>query len=149
VPKALAGTTASGERVALNDLWMRRQSTKFNAVPYVVQRAAAAVFTPEGQKQTREQIDYYMANAALLRDGLGGAGFTCFGGEHAPYVWIRTPEGLSSWDCFDRVLGEAHVVTTPGAGFGACGEGYVRISAFNSREKVEAAVLRIRRAFAD
>lgn len=149
VPKGLTGATESGERVALNDLWMRRQSTKFNAVPYVVQRAAGAVFTPEGQKQTREQIDYYMANAALILEGLGGAGFRCFGGEHAPYVWIRTPEGLASWDCFDRVLGEAHVVTTPGAGFGACGEGYLRISAFNSRENVEEAVARIRRAFAD
>jgi len=148
VPKGLTGTTESGERVALNDLWLRRQSTKFNSVPYVVQRAAAAVFTPEGQKQTREQVDYYMANAALIRDGLGAAGFTCFGGEHAPYVWVRTPEGLASWDCFDRALREAHVVTTPGAGFGACGEGYVRISAFNSRENVEAAIPRIRQAFA-
>ena len=147
VPKDLTGTTGSGDRVALNDLWLRRHSTKFNSVSYVVQRAAAAVFTPEGQKQTREQIDYYMANAARIREGLGSAGFTCFGGEHAPYVWIRTPEGLSSWDCFDRTLREAHVVTTPGAGFGACGEGYVRISAFNSRENVEAAVPRICQAF--
>jgi LL-diaminopimelate aminotransferase len=147
VPKALTGSTAAGERVPLNGLWLRRHSTKFNGVPYVVQRAAAAVFTPEGRKQTREQIDYYMANAAHVRQGLGSAGITCFGGEHAPYVWVRTPQGLSSWDCFDRILAEAHVVTTPGAGFGSAGEGYVRISAFNSREKVEEAVSRIQRAF--
>jgi LL-diaminopimelate aminotransferase len=148
VPRALTGTTASGERVPLNRLWLRRHATKFNGVPYVVQRAAEAVFTPEGRKQTREQIDYYLANASHVREGLGAAGFTCFGGEHAPYVWVRTPEGLSSWECFDRILDEARVVTTPGAGFGSAGEGYVRISAFNSREKVEEAVSRIRRAFA-
>ena len=148
VPKGLTGSTAAGERVPLRQLWLRRHSTKFNGVPYVIQRAAAAVFSPEGRKQTQEQVAYYMANAALVRGGLGEAGLTCFGGEHAPYVWVRTPEGLSSWACFDRLLNEAHVVTTPGAGFGAAGEGYVRISAFNSREKVEEAVARIRRAFA-
>ena len=147
VPKALTGTTSGGERVPLNQLWLRRHSTKFNGVPYVVQRAAGAVFSPEGRKQTGEQVAYYMANAGLIRDGLGGAGFTCFGGEHAPYVWVRTPEGLSSWDCFDRILGGAHVVTTPGSGFGSAGEGYFRISAFNSRENVEEAVARIGKAF--
>jgi len=147
VPKALLGSTAAGERVSFNQLWTRRISTKFNAVPYVIQRAAAATFSPEGRKQTQEQIAYYMANAGLVRQGLGNAGFTCFGGEHAPYVWVRTPQGLSSWDCFDRILGEAHVVTTPGAGFGSAGEGYVRISAFNSRQNVEEAVTRIRRVF--
>jgi LL-diaminopimelate aminotransferase len=148
VPQELSGSTAGGERVALNPLWARRHSTKFNSVPYVVQRAAAAVFTPEGRKQTGEQVAHYMANAALLREGLGAAGFTLFGGEHAPYIWMRTPEGLSSWDCFDRLLHEAHVVATPGAGFGAAGEGYIRLSAFNSRENVEAAIARIRKAFA-
>jgi LL-diaminopimelate aminotransferase len=147
VPKELTGSTAAGDRVALHGLWARRQSTKFNSVPYVVQRAAAAVFSPQGRKQTREQVAYYMANARHLREGLGGAGFRCFGGEHSPYLWMRTPENLSSWDCFDRLLAETHVVTTPGAGFGAAGEGYVRISAFNSRENVEEAVRRIRRAF--
>jgi len=147
VPRELTGSNASGERVSMNGLWMRRVSTKFNGVPYVIQRAAAAVFSDDGRKQTAEQVAYYMANAALIREGLGGAGFTCFGGEHAPYVWVRTPQGLSSWDCFDRILAETHVVTTPGAGFGSAGEGYVRISAFNSREKVEEAVARIRRAF--
>ena len=147
VPRALTGATAGGERVALNTLWMRRHSTKFNGVPYVVQRAAGAVFSPEGRKQTGEQVAYYMANARLIREGLGAAGFTCFGGEHAPYVWARTPDDLSSWGCFDRILGQAHVVTTPGAGFGSAGEGYFRISAFNSRENVEEAVARIRKAF--
>jgi LL-diaminopimelate aminotransferase len=148
IPKELTGAGASGERVALNPLWARRHSTKFNSVPYVVQRAAAATFTPEGRKQTGEQVAYYMANANLLREGLGAAGFSLFGGEHAPYIWMRTPDGLSSWDCFDRLLHDAHVVGTPGAGFGAAGEGYIRISAFNSRENVEAAITRIRQAFA-
>jgi LL-diaminopimelate aminotransferase len=148
VPHALRGSTASGERVPLHGLWARRQSTKFNGVPYVVQRAAAAVFSPEGRKQTGEQVAYYMENARVLREGLGGAGFTLYGGEHAPYLWMKTPRGLSSWECFDRLLARAHVVTTPGAGFGAAGEGYIRISAFNSRAKVEEAVARILRAFA-
>jgi LL-diaminopimelate aminotransferase len=147
VPKRLVGSDAAGHPVSLNALWTRRVSTKFNGVPYVVQRAAGAVFSPEGLKQTREQVAYYMANAAVVREGLGAAGFTCFGGVHAPYVWVRTPEGLSSWDCFDRILAGTHVVTTPGSGFGAAGEGYVRISAFNSRENVEEAVARIRKAF--
>ncbi len=148
IPQELTGSTAGGERVAINPLWARRHATKFNSVPYVVQRAAAAVFGPEGRKQTGEQVGYYMANAALLREGLGAAGFTLFGGEHAPYIWMRTPNDLSSWDCFDRLLEGAHVVGTPGAGFGAAGEGYIRISAFNSREKVEVAIERIRGAFA-
>jgi LL-diaminopimelate aminotransferase len=147
VPKALSGTTASGERVPFHELWARRQATKFNGVPYLVQRAAAAVFSPEGRKQTGEQVAYYMANAERLREGLADAGLTVFGGEHAPYIWMRTPPGTSSWQLFDRLLDGAHVVTTPGAGFGACGEGYVRISAFNSRENVEEAVGRLRRAF--
>ena len=147
VPKELTGSTATGERVPLRDLWARRQSTKFNGVPYPVQRAAAAVHSPAGRKQTEQQIAHYMGNARRLREGLGAAGFTLFGGEHAPYIWMRTPSGLSSWDCFDRLLREAHVVTTPGAGFGAAGEGYVRISAFNSRENVDEAIARIRRAF--
>ncbi len=147
VPKELTGSTSSGERVALRDLWSRRHATKFNSVAYVVQRAAAAVYSPEGRKQTAEQVAYYMANATHLREGLGAAGFTLFGGEHAPYIWMQTPEGLSSWDCFDRLLNDANVVGTPGAGFGASGEGYIRISAFNSRENVEEAVVRIRNTF--
>lgn len=147
IPREVTGATASGERVALRDLWSRRHATKFNSVPYIIQRGAAAVFSPEGQKQTGEQVAYYMANAEALRAGLGSAGFTCYGGEHAPYVWVRTPEGLSSWQCFDRLLESAHVVCTPGSGFGASGEGYFRISAFNSRENVEEAIARVSRAF--
>ena len=147
VPKSLMGSTASGERVSLHALWGRRHATKFNSVPYVIQRAAAAVFSPEGAKQTAEQVAYYMANADALRSGLGAAGFTCYGGEHAPYVWVEAPEGLSSWDAFDRLLERAHVVCTPGSGFGAAGEGYIRISAFNSRENVETAIERIGGAF--
>jgi len=148
VPKGVEGTTASGERVPLRALWARRQSTKFNGVPYVVQRAAAAVHTPEGRKQTAEQVAYYMENARTLRRGLSAAGFRCFGGENAPYLWMRTPGGLSSWACFDRLLAEASVVCTPGSGFGAAGEGYVRLSAFNSRENVEEAIRRVTKAFA-
>jgi LL-diaminopimelate aminotransferase len=147
VPQELFGSTAAGERVPIRDLWARRHATKFNSVPYVVQRAAEAVFSPEGRKQTGEQVAYYMSNAGLLRAGLATAGFTVFGGEHAPYIWMRTPSGCSSWQFFDRLLSEAQVVSTPGAGFGAAGEGYVRISAFNDRQKVEAAVERIRTAF--
>jgi LL-diaminopimelate aminotransferase len=147
VPRQLEGTTSGGDRVCLADLWSRRQATKFNSVPYPVQRAAAAVYSPDGRKQTGEQVAHYMRNATLLREGLKAAGFAVFGGEHAPYVWMRTPGGMSSWDCFGELLSKAHVVGTPGSGFGASGEGYIRISAFNSRENVEEAVARIGRAF--
>jgi LL-diaminopimelate aminotransferase len=147
VPKTLSGSTESGERVALNALWARRHGTKFNGVPYLVQRAAAAAYSAEGRKQTGEQIAYYMANARALREGLGAADFTCHGGEHAPYVWVKTPDGVSSWDCFDKLLTEARVVCTPGAGFGPAGEGYFRISAFNTRENVDEAIARIGGAF--
>jgi LL-diaminopimelate aminotransferase len=147
VPKECTGTTAAGERVPLRDLWARRMSTKFNGVPYVVQRAAEAVLKPEGRKQADEQVAFYRENARRLREGLAAAGFTVFGGVHAPYLWLRTAGGLSSWDFFDRLLGEAHVVGTPGAGFGPAGEGYFRLSAFNSRENIEEALARIRRSF--
>lgn len=147
VPRELTGTTASGERVALRDLWARRMSTKFNGVPYPVQRAAEAVHGPEGRKQTADQVTYYMENARRLRAGLGAAGFRVFGGEHAPYIWMRTPAGLSSWGFFDALLARAHVVGTPGAGFGPSGEGYLRLSAFNDRARVDEAIERIRKAF--
>ena len=148
VPREVCGSTAAGERVPLADLWARRHATKFNGVPYPVQRAAEAVFSPEGRKQTAEQVAYYMENARILREGLRAAGFRVFGGVHAPYIWMGTPSGMRSWDCFDRLLAEAHVVGTPGAGFGPAGEGYLRISAFNSRENVAEALGRISRAFA-
>jgi LL-diaminopimelate aminotransferase len=143
VPKAVMASTAKGERTAVNPLWNRRHTTKFNGVAYPVQRAAAAVYGPEGSRQAREIVAFYMANAALIRRGLEKAGFTVHGGVHAPYIWLETPRGLSSWEFFDRLLAEAHLVGTPGAGFGPSGEGYFRLSAFNSRENVEAAIERI------
>jgi LL-diaminopimelate aminotransferase len=144
VPRELTGAAPGGERVPLRELWARRQSTKFNGVPYVTQRAAEAAFSAEGRKQTEQQVEHYMENARLLRTGLAGAGFEVFGGEHAPYLWIATPGRVSSWDFFDTLLGRCHVVGTPGAGFGAAGEGFLRLSAFNSRENVEEALDRIR-----
>ena len=147
VPRELTGATAGGERVSLRDLWARRMSTKFNGVPYPVQRAAEAVHGPEGRQQTADQVAYYMENARRLREGLGEAGFRVFGGEHAPYIWMRTPAGLSSWGFFDELLSRAHVVGTPGAGFGPSGEGYLRLSAFNDRARVDEAIERIRKAF--
>ncbi len=144
VPQELTARTADGETIALNPLWNRRQSTKFNGVSYPVQRAAAAVYSDEGWAQVREVIDYYLGNAAIIRQGLEAAGITCYGGVNAPYIWLRTPEGMGSWDFFDKLLTECHVVGTPGAGFGPSGEGYFRLSAFGSRENVEEAVERIK-----
>jgi len=145
VPKSVMAE-AGGERVAVNALWNRRQTTKFNGVSYPVQRGAAAVYSPEGREQTRDIVRFYMENAAIIRKGLASAGFTVFGGTNAPYIWLRTPAGLSSWDFFDRLLSQANVVGTPGSGFGPSGEGYFRLSAFNSRANVEEAVARIDRA---
>jgi LL-diaminopimelate aminotransferase len=147
VPKDVTGTGPDGQRVSLNALWSRRHSTKFNGASYVVQRGAAAAYSPAGLAQTREQIAFYMENARLLRDGLVAAGFTVFGGVHAPYLWLRTPGGATSWQFFDRLLAEAQVVGTPGAGFGPGGEGYFRLSAFNSRANIEEALARIRGVF--
>ena len=147
VPKPVTGTAPDGTRVALNALWARRHTTKFNGASYVVQRGAAAAYSPEGLAQTSAQIAFYMENARLLREGLAAASFTVFGGVHAPYLWLRTRGGASSWEFFDRLLGEAQVVGTPGAGFGPAGEGYFRLSAFNSRANIEEALARIRKAF--
>jgi LL-diaminopimelate aminotransferase len=147
VPKAVTGVDPSGARVPLNALWARRHTTKFNGVSYVVQRAAAAAYSPAGLAQTGAQVAFYMENARLLREGLGAAGFTVFGGVHAPYLWLRTPGGATSWQFFDQLLERAHVVGTPGSGFGPAGEGYFRLSAFNSREHIEEAIGRIRKAF--
>ena len=144
VPKDLHGRAASGERVGLNALWLRRQSTKFNGVPYVIQKGAAAVYTSEGQKQVRATIDYYMDNARLIREGLEAAGLTVHGGRNAPYIWVKTPPGLDSWGFFDKLLNEAHVVGTPGAGFGPSGEGYFRLTAFGAKEATQEAVDRIK-----
>ena len=147
VPKKLMGQTAAGEDVSFHSLWSRRCATKFNEVPYVIQRGAAAIFTPEGQKQTAEQVSYYLENARRIRAGLASAGFTVFGGEHAPYIWMRTPDGLASWDFFDKLLESCHVIGTPGSGFGPSGEGYFRLSAFNSHANVEDAIERVAKAF--
>lgn len=144
VPKALQGRTADGRRLGLNELWLRRTSTKSNGPPYVVQRAAAAAYTPEGQKQVRALTDFYMENARLIREGLTATGLTIYGGRSAPYIWARTPAGLSSWDFFEKLLAEAHVVGAPGSGFGPSGEGYFRLTAFGSREQTAEAVERIR-----
>jgi LL-diaminopimelate aminotransferase len=145
VPEELTAKTAKGEKVALNKLWNRRQSTKFNGVSYPVQKAAAAVYSDEGWPQVKATIDYYMDNARIIREGLQAAGITCFGGVNAPYIWLKTPEGLSSWDFFDKLLNECHVVGTPGSGFGPSGEGYFRLSAFGDKEKVVEAVDRIKK----
>ncbi|HET7503588.1 MAG TPA: LL-diaminopimelate aminotransferase [Kofleriaceae bacterium] len=147
VPRTVTGALPDGKRVSLNALWSRRHSTKFNGASYVVQRGAAAAYSPEGLAQTREQIAFYMENARLLREGLGAAGLTVFGGVHAPYLWMRTQDRATSWDLFDRLLSEAQVVGTPGSGFGPAGEGYFRLSAFNSRENIEEAIGRIRGVF--
>ena len=143
VPKTLMGDTKSGEKTPLHSLWHRRHTTKFNGVSYIVQRGAEAVYSDAGKQQVRKLIEFYMTNAKLIRAGLSKAGLNCFGGENAPYVWIQTPNKLSSWQFFDKLLNEAHVVCTPGSGFGASGEGYIRLSAFNSRENVEEALKRI------
>ena len=144
VPKGLTGTSASGEEVELWGLWNRRQSTKFNGVSYIVQRGAEAVYSKAGQSEVKALISFYMENAAIIRRELTNAGLTIYGGEHAPYVWIKTPEGVDSWGFFDHLLNKANVVGTPGSGFGAAGEGYFRLSAFNSRENVNEAMARIR-----
>ncbi|MEE9404054.1 MAG: LL-diaminopimelate aminotransferase [Algisphaera sp.] len=143
VPKSLMGKDSDGNDVALHGLWNRRQSTKFNGVSYIVQRGAEAVYSEEGQEQVANLIAFYLENARLVRESLSANGMEVHGGVNAPYVWIKTPGGVSSWDFFDTLLNDAHVVGTPGSGFGAAGEGYFRISAFNSRENVEEALVRI------
>ena len=146
VPKDLKVTASCGTEVSLHQLWNRRQSTKFNGASYIVQRGAAAAYSPEGRQQMQSLISFYMTNAGLLRAGLEAVGIKVYGGEHAPYVWLQTPENLSSWDFFDTLLTKAHLVGTPGSGFGAAGEGYFRLSAFNSRKNVETAIERFRNA---
>lgn len=139
IPKALEREGAS-----LNALWARRQSTKFNGVSYVVQRAAEATFTPEGRSQIKETIAFYLHNAKVIREGLSKAGLTVYGGENAPYIWAKTPDGMGSWDFFDLLLKKACVVTTPGAGFGPSGEGYIRLTAFGGGSATKEAVERIK-----
>ena len=143
VPKTLTAKAADGSAVELWKLWNRRQSTKFNGVSYIVQRGAEAVYSEAGQAQVKALVSFYLENARMIREKLTAAGLAVYGGVNAPYVWVKTPDGVSSWDFFDQLLREANVVGTPGSGFGAAGEGYFRISAFNSRENVEEAMRRI------
>jgi LL-diaminopimelate aminotransferase len=143
IPEELKGRGPDGERVSVAQLWRRRTNTKFNGISYPVQRGAEAVYSVEGSREVQANIDYYLSNARLILDGLGKAGLTTFGGVNAPYVWLKTPDGLDSWQFFDHLLKKANVVGTPGSGFGAHGEGYFRLSAFGLREKVEEAIERI------
>jgi LL-diaminopimelate aminotransferase len=145
VPKKLVGYTTDGQPVPLNQLWARRMSTKFNQVAYPVQVAAAATYTPDGKLQVRQLIDYYMANAALIRRSLADFGYAVYGGVNAPYIWLKTPNNLSSWDFFDRLLNNAHVVGTPGSGFGPAGEGFLRLTAFGHRDNITEALTRIKK----
>lgn len=137
LPKTLMAATAEGRYTPLQPLWLRRASTKFNGVSYIVQRAAQAIYSAEGKAQVRQLIDHYMGNAAVLREGARAAGLTVFGGVNAPYLWVQTPNATSSWQAFDKLLNEVNVVVTPGSGFGKNGEGFFRISAFNSRANAE------------
>ena len=143
VPKELKGLDSEGREVGLNHLWNRRQCTKFNGASYISQRGATAIYTPEGQRQAREAVDYYMGNAAMMLAELRKAGFEVFGGENAPYVWLKTPAGTDSWAFFDLLLKECQVAGTPGSGFGPAGEGYFRLTAFNTRENTREALRRI------
>ncbi|MCI6607919.1 MAG: LL-diaminopimelate aminotransferase [Mitsuokella jalaludinii] len=142
VPKTVTGRAADGSRVPFNKLWNRRHTTKFNGTAYIVQRGAAAIYTDEGKKQVKELISYYMENARIIREGLKSVGIKAYGGVNAPYIWLKTPDNMSSWDFFDKLLHEVNIVGTPGAGFGPCGEGYFRLTAFGSRENTERAVAR-------
>ena len=143
VPRELKGAAADGDQVDIHSLWLRRHTTKFNGVAYPVQRGAAAALAPAGRKAVAELIAYYMANARYMREQLNAAGVTVFGGDNAPYLWLQTPASQDSWSFFDHLLERAHVVGTPGAGFGAAGEGYFRLSAFNHRSAVEEAMRRV------
>ncbi len=144
VPKSLHAGTRDGRKLPLHALWSRRMTTKFNGASYIVQRGAAALFTDAGKAEVAALIGHYLGNAALLREAAGQAGLTCFGGVNAPYIWVKTPDGIGSWEFFDIMLQKLNVVVTPGAGFGAAGEGYFRISAFNSRANAVEAGRRLR-----
>jgi LL-diaminopimelate aminotransferase len=144
IPKEVTATTLSGENISLNGLWNRRQCTKFNGASYISQRGAEATYTTDGKAQIKETIDYYMGNAAVMREALEAVGLKVYGGVNAPYIWVKTPGNISSWKFFDQLLYEMYVVTTPGVGFGPSGEGYIRLSAFGTREDCIEAMQRIR-----
>lgn len=143
VPKEVSATTLKGERVFLNKLWLRRQCTKFNGTSYITQRGAEAVYSPEGKEQVRQTINYYMNNARLMKEGLEACGLQVYGGENAPYLWVKTPDGLSSWKFFEKLLYEVYIVSTPGVGFGPSGEGYLRLTAFGDHKDTIEAIQRI------
>lgn len=144
VPKEVTAKDSKGERIALNKVWLRRQCTKFNGTSYITQRAAEAIYSPEGKKQIKETIAYYMENARIMREAFAEMGIKTYGGENAPYIWVKTPEGMTSWDFFDALLAEANVVGTPGVGFGPAGEGYFRFTAFGQKEDCIEAMARVK-----
>ena len=144
VPEELMGTASDGKRVQLNKLWNRRQCTKFNGTSYITQRGAEAIYTEQGQKQVKNTISYYMSNAKQMKSVFENLGIDVYGGENAPYLWLKTPKNLSSWDFFDKMLYEANVVVTPGVGFGPSGEGFVRLTAFGDQENCLEAMKRIK-----
>lgn len=145
VPKDLIAYSLDGQEAELNKLWNRRQCTKFNGTSYITQRGAEAVYSPEGKAQIRETIDYYMTNAQIMKEGLLDCGFQLYGGDNAPYLWVKTPGGLTSWKFFDKLLYEVNIVGTPGVGFGPSGEGYLRLTAFGDREETQEAIERIKK----
>ena len=145
VPKELKAYTLSGDSVSLNKLWLRRQSTKFNGTSYITQRGAEAVYSPEGKAQIRATIDYYMKNASIMKEGLEQCGLKVYGGTNAPYLWVKAPDGLTSWKFFEKLLYEVYIVSTPGVGFGPSGEGYLRLTAFGDRDETIEAIGRIKR----
>ena len=143
VPRELKATASNGKEIVLNNLWNRRMSTKFNGVSYITQRAAESIYSEEGQKQIQENITYYMENARIIREGLKKAGYETYGGINAPYIWLKAPNGLTSWEFFDKLLSEKQIVGTPGVGFGPSGEGYFRLTAFGKRKDTIEAMERI------
>ena len=144
VPKSVYGYTSSGEKISLNTLWNRRTTNKFNGVSYIVQKAAEATYTKEGKEQIMENIRYYKENAKIIKNGLQEAGYTVYGGINSPYVWLKVPENMTSWEFFDKLLAEANIVGTPGSGFGPHGEGYFRLTGFGTKENTEEAIERIK-----
>ena len=145
VPKEVTAATLTGERIPLNRLWNRRQCTKFNGTSYITQRGAEAVFSPEGKEQVKETVKYYMTNARIMKEGLENMGLKVYGGENAPYLWVKAPGGMNSWRFFEQMLYEANVVGTPGVGFGPSGEGYLRLTAFGERSNCQEAMVRLKR----
>ena len=147
VPKEVKLSTKSGEIVDLNSIWRKRQNIRYGAAPYITQKAAEAVYTEKGQKEIKENIEYYRENARIIKKELENLAFKVYGGEHSPYIWIKVPNGMTSWEFFDKLLNEASVVGTPGVGFGKCGEGFFRLTAFSSKEDTIEAIERIKNVF--